>query len=98
MNLLPGLDPVNTRLVKDLLREQHGKGVTIILCSHQMNMVEELCERILLVDHGKAMLYGTLNEIRKDFSANAVMVQTSASLPSLPGVEKVEAVNGKLKN
>ena len=92
-----GLDPVNTRLVKDLLREQHEKGVTIILCSHQMNMVEELCERILLVDHGKTVLYGKLNEIRKKFSGNAVTVQTSASLPTLPGVEKVESINGKLK-
>jgi len=92
-----GLDPVNTRLVKDLLREQHEKGVTIILCSHQMNMVEELCERILLVDHGKAVLYGRLDEIRKKFSGNAVTVQTSANLPSLPGVEKVEAVNGSMK-
>ncbi|MFC2064874.1 ABC transporter ATP-binding protein [Chloroflexota bacterium] len=92
-----GLDPVNTRLVKDLLREQHEKGVTIILCSHQMNMVEELCERILLVDHGKTVLYGKLNEIRKKFSGNTVTVQTSASLPKLPGVEKVESLNGKLK-
>jgi ABC-2 type transport system ATP-binding protein len=92
-----GLDPVNTRLVKDLLREQHEKGVTIILCSHQMNMVEELCERILLVDHGKAVLYGKLNDIRKKFSGNAVTVHTTDNLPSLPGVEKIEAVNGSLK-
>jgi len=92
-----GLDPVNTRLVKDLLREQHEKGITIILCSHQMNMVEELCERILLIDHGTTVLYGKLNEIRKDFSGNAVTVQTSASLPTLAGVEKVEKDNGLLK-
>ena len=92
-----GLDPVNTRLVKDLLREQHEKGVTIILCSHQMNMVEELCERILLVDHGKAVLYGRLDEIRRKFSGNAVTVHTMEDLPALPGVEKTEKVNGSQK-
>jgi len=92
-----GLDPVNTRLVKDLLREQHEKGVTIILCSHQMNMVEELCERILLVDHGKAVLYGRLDEIRRKFSGNAVTVHTTEDLPVLPGVEKTERVNGSQK-
>ena len=94
-----GLDPVNTQLVKDLLREQHEQGVTLILCSHQMNLVEELCDRIVLIDHGRAVLYGTLDEIRARFSGHAVSVQTRDTLPSswLPGVERVEPVNGSFK-
>jgi ABC-2 type transport system ATP-binding protein len=92
-----GLDPVNTQLVKDLLREQHEQGVTLILCSHQMNLVEELCDRIVLIDHGRTVLYGTLDEIRARFSGHAVSVQTRVALPTLAGVERVEAVNGSFK-
>ena len=92
-----GLDPLNTQIVKDVLLEQHKQGVTIILCSHQMHQVEELCQRIVLIDHGKVMLYGDLNEIRRQFSVNAVLVRTPAELPGLPGVETVEPVNGAVK-
>jgi ABC-2 type transport system ATP-binding protein len=92
-----GLDPVNTQTVKDLLEEQRREGVTIILCSHQMHLVEELCDRIVLIDHGQVMLYGTLDEIRKRFSGNAVLVRAAGELPKLPGVESVEPVNGTVK-
>jgi len=92
-----GLDPVNTQMVKDLLREEREKGVTIVLCSHQMNLVEELCDRIVLIDHGKVLLYGELADIRRRFSANAVLVGTPAELPALAGVESVERQNGTVK-
>jgi ABC-2 type transport system ATP-binding protein len=92
-----GLDPINTQLVKDLLREQHQQGVTIILCSHQMNLVEELCERIVLIDHGRALLYGDLHEIRQRFSGHAVVVDTHDRLPALPGIEQVERFNSSYK-
>jgi len=92
-----GLDPVNTQMVKDLLREQRDLGVTIVLCSHQMNLVEELCDRIVLIDHGKVVLYGELDDIRRQFSGNAVLVRTPADLPILAGVERVEPVNGTVK-
>lgn len=92
-----GLDPVNTQMVKDLLREQRQKGVTVVLCSHQMHLVEELCDRIVLIDHGKVMLYGTLDEIYRKFSGNALLVKSDRELPSLPGVERLEAHNGAVK-
>lgn len=92
-----GLDPVNTQMVMDLLREQHGQGVTIILCSHQMHQVEELCDRIVLIDHGKVMLYGTLDNIRRQFSGHAVTVRTDDKIPTLKGVERIEPVNGTVK-
>jgi ABC-2 type transport system ATP-binding protein len=92
-----GLDPVNTQVVMEVLREQHDQGVTIILCSHQMHQVEELCDRIVLIDHGKVMLYGGLADIRRQFSGNAVLVRTPVELPILPGVENVEHANGALK-
>jgi ABC-2 type transport system ATP-binding protein len=88
-----GLDPVNTQMVKDLLRDLHRKGVTIIMSTHQMHQVEELCERILLIDRGRAVLYGDLDGIRRQFMGHAVLVRATAALPHLPGVEQVEAHN-----
>jgi len=92
-----GLDPLNTQMVMDLLREQHAQGVTIILCSHQMHQVEELCDRIVLIDHGKVMLYGALDDIRRQFSGHSVTVRTADKIPALEGVERIEPVNGTVK-
>jgi ABC-2 type transport system ATP-binding protein len=92
-----GLDPVNTQMVKDLLREQREQGVTVILCSHQMQLVEELCDRIVLIDHGKVMLYGELADIRRQFSGNVVKVRTEGAIPELKGVERIEPINGSIK-
>ena len=92
-----GLDPLNTQMVMDLLREQHAQGVTIILCSHQMHQVEELCDRIVLIDHGKVMLYGALDDIRRQFSGHSVTIRTGDKIPTLKGVERLESVNGTVK-
>lgn len=92
-----GLDPVNTQMVKDLLRMLHQQGTTIIMSTHQMHQVEELCERILLINHGKAMLYGPLDEIRRRFSGNALLVRANRELPELPGVVSIDKVNGGLR-
>ena len=62
-----------------------------------MHQVEELCDRIVLIDHGKVMLYGDLADIRRQFSGNAVLVRTSVELPQPGGVERIEPVNGTVK-
>ena len=81
-----GLDPVNVEMIKGLMRSLVSEGKTIVLSAHQMNLVEELCDRILLIDEGKALLYGSLKEIKRDFAPNSVRVR-AADLPSdLPGV------------
>lgn len=82
-----GLDPVNTQAVKDLLLELHRQNVTIIMSTHQMHQVEELCDRILLINHGKVMLYGELEQIRRQYAGNAVLVRAKKPIPvDLPGV------------
>lgn len=81
-----GLDPVNVEMIKGLMRLLVIEGKTIVLSAHQMNLVEELCDRILLIDEGRALLYGSLKEIKKDFAPNSVRVR-AADLPAdLPGV------------
>jgi len=92
------LDPVNTQLVKDLLIEQRDQGKAIIMCTHQMNQVEMLCDRLVLIDHGKVLLSGTLKEVRERFATNEVIIETDTQLPGqLPGVSAIEPLNGKVK-
>jgi len=85
-----GLDPVNTRLVKEIMEEQREAGRTIVMSTHQMHQVETLCNRIVLIDHGRSVLYGEVDQIQRDFSGHAVLVEGQGELPSLPGVEKAE--------
>lgn len=92
-----GLDPVNTRLVKDLLLKVNEQGTTIIMSTHQMHQVEELCDRILLIHRGRNMLYGNLSDIQRDFSGHAVLVRTLEPLPELPGVISIEDHNAAQK-
>jgi ABC-2 type transport system ATP-binding protein len=84
-----GLDPVNTQMVKDLLRELREQGTTIVMSTHAMHQVEELCDRIVLIDHGRNVLYGDLDDIRRRHAGHAVWVRTAGELPPLPGVAMV---------
>ena len=59
-----GLDPVNTELLKGMLLDLRNQGKAIILSTHQMNQVEELCDRVLMINEGRAVLYGDLKEIK----------------------------------
>ena len=91
------LDPLNLQLVKDVMLELRDQGVTIIMSTHQMQQVEELCDRILLINDGENVLYGELNEIRRRFSGHAVLVRAEGKLPEIPGVKDVLSHNGDLK-
>lgn len=84
------LDPVNTQMVKDLLREKRNEGKTIVMCSHQMHQVEELADRIALVNKGETVLYGNLIDIRRKYASDGVLVRTLTELPAtLPGVREI---------
>jgi ABC-2 type transport system ATP-binding protein len=91
------LDPVNTQMVKDLMRELADEGTAIIMSTHQMHQVEELCDRILLINRGREVLYGDLHDIRHQYSGHAVLVRADGDLPSLAGVESALAQNGDIK-
>jgi ABC-2 type transport system ATP-binding protein len=81
-----GLDPVNKQLLMDIIMEQRKRGKTVVLSTHLMSDVEELCDRILMVDHGRAVLYGGLHEIRSRFGANTVVVGVDGELGEVAGV------------
>lgn len=91
------LDPINTQLVKDVMRELRDQGTTIIMSTHQMHQIEELCDRILLINEGRDVLYGDLNEIRRSYAGNAVLIRTPGQVPVINGVEQYLASNGSVK-
>jgi ABC-2 type transport system ATP-binding protein len=84
-----GLDPVNVDLLKSLIRELQVRGKAIVLSAHEMSLVEALCDHIVLIDHGQAVLNGPLDEIQRQFSERTVRVRTSYPLTSLPGVASI---------
>ncbi len=91
------LDPINTQMVKDLIWDLQRDGATILMSTHQMHQVEEMCDRILLINHGKNLLYGRLEEIRRQYAGEEVLIRTAEELPPLEGVESSVSVNGSAK-
>jgi ABC-2 type transport system ATP-binding protein len=86
-----GLDPVNVELVRDLIRDLRARGKTIVLSAHEMSQVEALCERIALIHHGRAVLYGALADIKKQFSPNAIEITPPLDLTGWAEVARVES-------
>jgi ABC-2 type transport system ATP-binding protein len=80
------LDPVNTELIKQIVRDLQREGKTIIFSTHRMNEVEELCDRVLMIHRGRSVLNGYLKEIQNEYRDNAVIVQSDAPLDDLRGV------------
>lgn len=62
-----GFDPVNRRLLMNIIEEQRKAGATIIYVTHQMEEVERLCDRLILLKDGQAAAHGTLEEVKKQF-------------------------------
>lgn len=87
-----GLDPINTKFLKDILLEMKERGKTIILSTHLMDQAEKLCDDICLINRGKVVVNGALDEIKQKFSHNSVILEFSGNgdfIPELPIVKRV---------
>ncbi len=93
-----GLDPVNTRLVKEIIEELRQQGKTIIMSAHQMHQVEALCNRIVLINRGHTVLYGEVSKIKRDFAGNALTIVGQGDFSGLPGVLEVRHHNNATWN
>ena len=80
------LDPVNTELLKEMLFELRDQGKSIILSTHRMNEIEELCDRIFMIDKGRGVLYGELVEIKSRYRRNSISLDYEGELGELKGV------------
>ena len=84
-----GLDPVNIKLVKDLILELGNEGKTILISTHMMDQVERMCDRIFMIHKGRGVLYGSVNEIKSRFGKNTIQLDFEGELKNIQGVKKV---------
>ncbi|MEP6645767.1 MAG: ATP-binding cassette domain-containing protein [Saprospiraceae bacterium] len=76
-----GLDPINTSMIQNEIYRLRDKGVTIIFSTHRMEQVEEMCENIILINHGKNILEGNVNEIRNQYKEHLYKITFAGQLP-----------------
>jgi ABC-2 type transport system ATP-binding protein len=89
-----GLDPVNARAMIQTIQDLAAKGRTIVLSTHQMNLVESLCRRVFMIHQGQQVLYGNLEEIREQYSDNSVIVESDADYGRCPWIART-SLNGR---
>ena len=76
-----GLDPINTNLIKDEIDQLHHEGISIIFSTHRMEQVEEVCERIVLINKGENILEGNVNDIKDQFKKKLFKIDFTGQLP-----------------
>jgi ABC-2 type transport system ATP-binding protein len=79
---LNGIDPVSGRVVTDLLRRLASKGVTLFFTSHVLDVVEKLCDEVAIIDHGRIVAQGTLDEVRAGAGRDASLEDVFLKLVS----------------
>ncbi len=77
-----GLDPINTNLMKDVIFELNNNGTSVIFSTHRMEQVEEICEHIILINHGKNVLEGKVADIKNKFKEGIFRIEFEGSLPA----------------
>ena len=92
-----GLDPINVQLFEEILQEVRAGGATVLLSTHQMNKVEQLCDCALMINHGHMVLYGAVRDLRRQYADHAVLVRAAAKPPAVAGVSAVEAHDASWK-
>ncbi|CDD26859.1 aBC transporter related protein [Clostridium sp. CAG:452] len=75
-----GLDPVNTELLKNIIIDLVKEEKYVIMSAHQMSTIEEFCSDILILNKGKTVLQGNLREIKDQYPANRVQIETNESI------------------
>ncbi|MFG6149542.1 ABC transporter ATP-binding protein [Halobacillus sp. B23F22_1] len=93
-----GLDPVNVEMLKEAVIELKNSGTSIVFSSHRMEHVEELCENLCILHHGKPVVHGELKEIKRSFGKKNVRVKAEFDLDflqDLPGVTKFKGFGGQ---
>jgi len=93
-----GLDPVNVEMLKSAIIDFRNNGATIIFSSHRMDHVEELCEQLSIIHHGKQIVSGSLRDVKRSFGRQNVRIRSDHDLTvleSVPGViSSAQSVEG----
>lgn len=87
-----GLDPINARIIEDEIRKLNEQGATIVFSTHRMEQVEEICEDIALINKGRMILQGNVQQLKKSFKKNIYKVESEGILPAIQteGIQLLE--------
>ena len=85
-----GLDPINVNLLKDAVKELQKKGCSIIFSSHQMEYIEDFCEQLIILVHGRAILNGSLDEIKENYAKKNIIIK--ADDLDIDAIKKIKGV------
>jgi ABC-2 type transport system ATP-binding protein len=77
-----GFDPVNRRLLMDIIEERRKAGATVVLVTHQMDEVERICDQILLLKNGRAAAAGSVRDVQRQFGSRISEVEYSGVIES----------------
>lgn len=77
-----GLDPLNRQVLMNILFELQKQGTTIVFTTHQMEEVEKIANRLVMIDGGQRVLYGSLSQVKNDFGTNVIHLNYSGKLPA----------------
>jgi ABC-2 type transport system ATP-binding protein len=88
-----GLDPVNTKLVKDIMLELRDEGKSVIFSTHRMEQVEMICDDICLINKGEAVLQGRLQEIKRQYGKNTILLEYEGTIGFLEGSPEIEKID-----
>ena len=92
-----GLDPLNVQVMKEIISEQQQRGAAIIFSSHNMEDVEEMCERVVLVSGGNVLLYGALDELKRARGIQNIRVTAPQQPADVPGVSHTKGEDGQFE-
>ena len=90
-----GLDPIAMGLMAELLAEVAAAGATVLFSSHQLDLVEDLCEDVVIIDHGHVVLAGELEELRAKVPQRFVDIHFRGAAPDWSALPAVEVVASK---
>ncbi|MEV4991573.1 ABC transporter ATP-binding protein [Pseudarthrobacter sp. LMD1-1-1.1] len=90
-----GFDPVNRRLLMDIIEEHKRAGATVIMVTHQMEEVERLCDRVILLKDGVSRAYGTVEEVQEEFGGTVYRVAYDGVLPASDLYEVISVSEGR---
>ena len=96
-----GLDPLAVRTLADVLRGEAARGAAVLFSSHQLELVEDICEEVAIIDHGHLVASGHIDSLRAGSQRRRIALRLEGApsgwLPAIDGVELVERSNGELR-
>jgi ABC-2 type transport system ATP-binding protein len=92
-----GLDPLAVRTLAEILRSEAARGAAVVFSSHQLELVEEICEDVVIVDHGRVVATGHVDALRRSSQGRRMELEPPGWRPAIAGAELVQRRDGAVR-